>query len=292
MAARLVEADLSARELVERAGEEGGFDAITMLGRGGPRFHETRVVQPLLTAVSLACWRRLVELGVTFDVCLGHSLGELAAWCCSGGPDAEATVTLAARRGAIAGPITDRALANGAGLITIESAEWRTHSVLQPLMEAGHAGLAVENSRCEVVLWADAVAMAPLRRAFAAAPLPAMGPWHGHRMMEGLPAYRQEVEAVERRFGLPRLGPALVLNQDGRPRAGDEPVAAAIAEQFVAPVAFASCVAALVQRGVTDVVGLGPAAGLRRTLVSNGLQARYWVADDVDGIAAAARALA
>ena len=82
MGAELVEPDAP---LVALAAARGGFDAGRLLRRGGPQLHRTATVQPLLTAVNLTILAQLREAGLRWQLCLGPSLGELAAWAAAGG---------------------------------------------------------------------------------------------------------------------------------------------------------------------------------------------------------------
>ena len=85
-------------ELLALAAAAGGFDAAKLLRRGGPRLHHSAVVQPLLTAVNLTILDQLRARGLSWQLCLGHSLGELAAWSAAGGLEARSAVELAAAR--------------------------------------------------------------------------------------------------------------------------------------------------------------------------------------------------
>ena len=63
------------------------------------KLSQTRLLQPLLVAVSLGYLRHLNERGVQPDLVLGHSLGEITALAVAGVVTPTDAVRIAARRG-------------------------------------------------------------------------------------------------------------------------------------------------------------------------------------------------
>ncbi|MBL8953261.1 MAG: ACP S-malonyltransferase [Myxococcaceae bacterium] len=86
-------------QLVEVALAETGLTLAQVNAEGGRALERTDVLQPLLTACSLAVHAALLARSVRPDVVLGHSLGEIAAASAAGAFDAETAIKLAAARG-------------------------------------------------------------------------------------------------------------------------------------------------------------------------------------------------
>jgi acyl transferase domain-containing protein len=91
------------RRTLATLGAAAGLDVAELLyGAPDPRrLAATEVCQPVLGTVQLAATRLLADCGVAPGLVLGHSVGEFAAAAAAGVLDADETLRLLARRGAV-----------------------------------------------------------------------------------------------------------------------------------------------------------------------------------------------
>jgi enediyne polyketide synthase len=111
----------------------------------------TEVVQPAIATASLAGLRVLSDVGLTAEVALGHSLGELAALCWAGCMDEEALLRLAHVRGRA---MAELGAASGAMASLAASA-----TEVEPLLAGLPAGVAACNSPRQTVVSGEAHAV-------------------------------------------------------------------------------------------------------------------------------------
>lgn len=253
--------------LVELASALGEFDGAKLLRRGGPALHHTQVVQPLLTAVNLTILAALAERGLTWQLCLGHSLGELAAWSASGAITPSDAVTLAARRGAI---LAELARAHPGAMLAlridrIDDAELdqalglgRTHGVVD---------VAVHNAPGQWVLSGERPALAAITGRFGGSFVATDGAWHSRLMAGGVDAFREAVEAAALRASPRTIG--IIANQDGRLRGAGEDFVAPFVAQMTGTVRWAACLRTLAGLGVREAVLVGPCKVLAGHLNAN-----------------------
>ncbi|HZI12438.1 MAG TPA: SDR family NAD(P)-dependent oxidoreductase, partial [Myxococcus sp.] len=111
----------------------------------------TEVVQPAIATASLAGLRVLSDVGLTAEVALGHSLGELAALCWAGCMDEASLLRLARVRGRA---MAELGAASGAmASIAASAAE------VEPLLAGLPAGVAACNSPRQTVVSGEAHAV-------------------------------------------------------------------------------------------------------------------------------------
>lgn len=141
------------------------------LARGGRALDSTRVLQPLVVAVSLALTSILPEP----DLVAGHSLGELSAVTAAGGMAAQQAVALAAVRGAAMQQASENA---PGGLYAIHPAH------LPAALENTNreAFVALDNAPDELVLGGNLQTAATLARTIPGRRLDVAGPFHGPTM--------------------------------------------------------------------------------------------------------------
>ena len=266
MALDWIESDEFAASLVELAGAEADFDALRMLRRGGPRFHDTTVVQPLLTAVTLALLDGLTRVGFRPDFAAGHSLGELSAWSAAGGLDAVEAVRLAAARGRILGELC--ASTPGA-MLSLRVDEHGVEAALALGRGHGRCDLGVHNGPTSWVLTGDEAALRRVSAEFGGTFVRTTGPWHSRALEAGLPAFRDAIEARTRHE---RSIPIAANHTGDWIRPGDE-FESPFVEQMCGTVRWADCAARM--QPATDIVMVGPSKVLASLLRDN------WPADDV-----------
>lgn len=257
-------ADLVAPDapLIELASERGGFDGAKLLRRGGPSLHQTAVVQPLLTAVNLTILEAMAERGLGWQLCAGHSLGELAAWSAAGGLTAESAVTLAARRGQILAKLARHSLG---AMLGVEVDEDQLDALLARGRARGIVDAAVHNAPREWVLSGERGALAAIAGEHGGTFVAREGAWHSALMAAGANAFADALANIELR----RRAHGIIANHDGRLVPPDEDFTAPFLAQLTGTVRWAACMRTLAQLDVREAVLVGPGKLLASLLAKN-----------------------
>lgn len=214
---------------------------------------DTAVAQPAIAAASAAALRVLEGLGISGEVAVGHSLGELAALCWAGAYDEEALLRIAAARGRVMAELGSPT----GGMASIGAAP----EEVEPLL-GGEARIAGFNGPRQTVVSGERQAVeAVMERAKS----------------RGLPATLLSVSHAFHSPLVARAAPALLAHLDGedmhgprRPVASTvtgavldpaEDIRALLARQVTSPVRFSEAMAA-----ASDGVDLWIEAGPGRVL--------------------------
>ncbi len=196
--------------LLEHAGAVGGFDARTVLRRAGDRLADTRVLQPLMSAVLLGIVAALADLGVRPDLALGYSLGELSAWSALGGVRAEQAIELAGVRGRALGAIASEH--EGAMLVLPLLDEPEVQAAIELGCSKGLVDRAIHVEPKRWVLSGDPPALVEILESYGGSFVPTTGAWHSRRMSPARVEFGAALQALE-----PSIcpTPTLICNHDG-----------------------------------------------------------------------------
>jgi acyl transferase domain-containing protein/NADPH:quinone reductase-like Zn-dependent oxidoreductase len=226
-------------------------------GGSSPSVDATQYAQPALFAVEVALFRLLEHWGITPDVLLGHSVGEIAAAHCAGILSLSDACALVAIRGRLMG-----ALPAGGTMAAIEA----TEAELGPLIAGfpGRVSMAASNGPSATVISGDQEAVANI-----AGQLATMGrkthllrvshAFHSAHMDPVLDDFRQAIAALDYR---PPVIP-VVSNINGELAGGAEMCTADYWVRHIRePVRFLEGMRSLHAADVTACLGIGPDSGL------------------------------
>jgi [acyl-carrier-protein] S-malonyltransferase len=253
-----------ARRVFEEADAALGF-ALSKLCWEGPESELTQTAntQPAIVANSIAVLRTLqAEKGLTFDVCAGHSLGEVSALVAASALELTDAVKLVRARGQFmqeAVPAGQGAMAAIMGLAREEleavCREAAQGEVVSPanlngagqIVIAGHAG-AVER----------AIGLAKQKGAKRAVPLQVSAPFHCALMAPAAAKLEQALQDVAARD----LRAPVVSNVEAVPYRDRIRVKELLVKQVTMPVRWEESVQRLAADGVTEALELGSGAVL------------------------------
>lgn len=254
-----------AAALLDHADAIARFDSRLVLRRGGDRLADTRVLQPLMTAVLLGIVAALADVGVRPDLALGYSLGELAAWSALGGVAAERAIALAQVRGRALGVIAREH--DGAMLALPKLAEPELSEVIERGRGRGLVDRAIHLSPDRWVLTGDRLALNEIAETIGGSFVPTTGAWHSRRMTPARAEFEAELRAIESDV---QPTPTLICNNDGA-LLGDRSIIPALVDQLDGTVRFAEGMETLARTLPADatLVLVGPPKPLRMLIQAN-----------------------
>jgi [acyl-carrier-protein] S-malonyltransferase len=255
MGRAMAEAIPEARAVYDDASEALGFDLAELCFEGPlEELTRTELQQPALVATELACLRGVETAGVEADVVVGHSVGEYSALAAAGALSATAAVALVRVRGEATAEAAALRPGAMAAVIGLEDA------VVEELC-AGIDGVWPANYNCpgQLVVSGESAAVDLLIEAAGEAgarktvKLPITGAFHSPLVGSGVERLRPAVEAVAWQEPSPPFMSTVTAELESAGR-----LPQILLDQLTGPVRFTQAVRALVDRGVTTFVEIGP----------------------------------
>ncbi len=271
MGADLFKSDSAFRRLVALGSELVGQDLEPICLRGPDRkLVRTRLLQPLLVAVSLGYLRRLNERGVEPDLVLGHSLGEITALAAAGVWTPADAVRIAAQRG----ELMDEAAAQVDGAMLAVTLEDRARLLdwLASAQPGSQVVLANDNATTQVVLSGERSAIAACAQFIAGEKLgkcrllAVSGPWHSPLMAEAATRF----QAWLRQMALqpPRL--PMLFNVTAARAETAEDIRSLVGSALARPLCWAGCMTAVRAMKPRWLFEVGPGCVLSGLARANG----------------------
>ncbi|WP_329082803.1 type I polyketide synthase [Streptosporangium sp. NBC_01469] len=247
---------------------------VMFAGEGGEVLGRTEFTQPALFAFEVAVFRLLESFGVSPDVVIGHSIGELVAAHVAGVWSLEDACRLVAARGRLMG-----ALPEGGAMVAVAAAEGE---VVEAVAEFGdRVSVAAVNAPASVVVSGDEDPVGEVEGWFAGrgvktSRLRVSHAFHSARMEPMLEEFAATAAGLT--YGRPRI--PLVSNLSGEV-AGDELLEPSYwVRQVRAAVRFAPGVRTLFALGVRRFLEVGPDAvltAMTRQCLDDDISARSMV---------------
>lgn len=218
------------------------------------------IAQPAICALHLAAWQCLRRHLPEIRLFAGYSLGEWSAYGCAGAIDGGSLLRLAGQR-ALA---MAEACARPAGLLAVRGL---TRQKLELECRDRPVEIAIVNDRDRLVIGggqADLAALTPalLARGAKLTPLPIAIPSHTSLMRAAVARFADQLEASS--LTAPTV--PVLAGIDARPVHSRSMAIDRLSRQLAEPLNWAGCMDALVERGCTTALELGPGDGLSRML--------------------------
>ena len=294
MGTALRSASRPADEVFQLAEDVTGLPLRTLCDEGPlADLTRTSVAQVAVVAVSLAAAAYLEELlgrPPRFGAVAGHSVGELAAYCCAGALDVESTLHLVHRRGQLMERDAEDVDGTMVAVLNLDPAR-----LARICVEAGErtgAGVEVANlnapgqtvlsgARAAIAVASEMATAAGARRVI---PLAVGGPFHSQYMEAAAADFKQAVSDVS--FRTPHT--PIVLNTTAEPTTDVEALRDELPRQITSPVRWEESIRTLARMGCLTFVELGSGqvlSGLARRILPEGQVVTAGVPDAVVAVA-------
>jgi [acyl-carrier-protein] S-malonyltransferase len=271
MAEELFQCDTAFCRLVQLASECAGADLRKLCLRGPEReLVKTEFLQPLLVAVSLGYYRRLLGSDLEPDIVLGHSLGEITALAAAGVLTDDEAVQVAARRGQI---MSAAAARSPGGMLAVLSPQ-RTEvlTLLSGLLQTGQVSLANDNAPGQMVFSGASAGLAAAAEILSQAKLgpckrlPVSGPWHSHWMAQASEEFATWLAGMA--FKKPRI--PVLMNTSAATEVEPETIRRLVVRSLTEPVQWRSCMERLKEMRALELFEVGPGRVLSGLARANG----------------------
>lgn len=261
MGADLASLSAAAKDLFAQANTALGYD-LTAICFGGPEAELTKTenAQPGIFLVSWVAFRLLEERcpSLTFQAAAGLSLGEFTALVAAGAMSFADGLKVVHLRGRAMQEACDATKGSMAAVIGLDEAA--TREVCEK------AGVALANLNCpgQIVIsgaadrLGTACELAKARGAKRALPLTVAGAYHSPLMASAQP----KLDAALANAGLQPTKVPVISNVTAKPHGTPSEIRARLVEQVTAPVRWEDSMRALLAKGFTRFIELGPGSAL------------------------------
>ncbi|MFT4436415.1 ACP S-malonyltransferase [Caballeronia sp. 15715] len=255
-------AETLARDVIDEASEFMDMDLWDLDTQpASERLFQNALAQPLICAAALAAWRGLSTRVPEPVLCAGYSIGELAAYGCSGALSVAETIGLARARAVLMNGCKDAC----GGMLAVRGL---LESQLGRICSRFGAEIAIENGEDHFVIGGSRAALGQI------ALLAAQEGANTVRMLQvSVSSHTSVMEPAaaafkERLRGVDAKAPAfpVIAGVSGAAVTSWAAAVDSLADQLSRPIRWSMCMEAAVERGATVFLELGPGASLVRML--------------------------
>ena len=250
-----------AKAWFDRADAALGYDLAALCFNGpDAELTKTENAQPGIFLVSWVAFQLLKEQApaLKFDATAGLSLGEFTALAAAGAMSFEDGLRVVRQRGKFMQEACDQTRGGMAAVIGLDEAPARA--------VCAAAGVVLANLNCpgqlvisgETDKIARAIELAKAKGAKRAIPLPVAGAYHSPLMASAQPKLRAELAKI--RISPPSV--PVISNVTAQAHGAPAEVSARLVEQVTSPVLWEKSMRALLARGFTRFIELGPGTAL------------------------------
>jgi [acyl-carrier-protein] S-malonyltransferase len=273
MGRALYDGSPSAREVFAQADRILGF-SLSELCFEGPVDEQNATVntQPAILATSVAALRALEGMNVPLpSFVAGHSMGEFSALVCAGALSFAHALKLVRERGRLMQRAGERHPGRMAAVIGLGHDQVEDTCQVAKTRSGQYVGIANDNCPGQIVISGASQAVtvaADLARGAGAkrvVPLAVSIAAHTPLMAEAASDFAALLDAAE--FRAPAI--PFVANATARPVKSLDELRRALREQLTSPVLWADSIRYMIDKGITDVVEVGPGtvlSGLARRI--------------------------
>ena len=273
-------------ELIEIGSATLGYSLKKMMLEGPlDTLKKSASLQPAISAISLAYYNRLLQKGITPDVVMGHSLGEITALTAAGVLSAQQVVEFAAFRG----KEMDRSaeLMGGGGMWAVLLGDAET--VIDALKKSGVSEdlfMANDNAPTQTVIAGKESAFEVFKKycdehmRVRFQKIDVAGPWHTPFITPGRDAFEQWVSSVELSDAtVPFImnGPAKVVGESAHIKSN-------ITEQLIKPVYWRESLETALAMGGDEMYEVGAGTILKGLLRANKINRKRALIYSVDSL--------
>ena len=250
-----------AKAWFDRANAALGYDLAALCFNGpDAELTKTENAQPGIFLVSWVAFQLLKEQApaLKFDATAGLSLGEFTALAAAGAMSFEDGLRVVRQRGKFMQEACDQTRGGMAAVIGLDEAPARA--------VWAEAGVVLANLNCpgqlvisgETDKIARAIELAKAKGAKRAIPLPVAGAYHSPLMASAQPKLRAELAKI--RISPPSI--PVISNVTAQAHGAPAEISARLVEQVTSPVLWEKSMRALLARGFTRFIELGPGTAL------------------------------
>jgi [acyl-carrier-protein] S-malonyltransferase len=250
-----------AKAWFDRANAALGYDLAALCFNGpDAELTKTENAQPGIFLVSWVAFQLLKEQApaLKFDATAGLSLGEFTALAAAGAMSFEDGLRVVRQRGKFMQEACDQTRGGMAAVIGLDEAPARA--------VCAEAGVVLANLNCpgqlvisgETDKIARAIELAKAKGAKRAIPLPVAGAYHSPLMASAQPKLRAELAKI--RISPPSV--PVISNVTAQAHGAPAEISARLVEQVTSPVLWEKSMRALLARGFTRFIELGPGTAL------------------------------
>ncbi len=228
---------------------------------------QARFLQPVLVAICLGYLNRLQNNGISADIVLGHSLGEITSLAAAGIVSYEDAIRIAAKRGELMDRVASEI--NGGMLAVMFMPLAQVEEVLEEINEPEALVLANDNAPDQIVLsgridFLDKFAQLIHDRQLGKSKrVQVIGPWHSPFMKNARTEFEEWAEQIS--FRKPSI--PIILNATAKPEIHSSTIKHLVTFQLTSPVFWRESMDYLHEMGVDQLYEIGPGrvlAGIAR----------------------------